>query len=76
VDGSTPANERPVDLTRTWAIKDADQLAFAGGAIAVQPAGFSTMPLKPVHGDIRNALFYDWHVGKLNADPAHNDEPK
>ena len=26
------------------------------------------MPLKPVHGDFRNALFYDWHVGRLSTE--------
>ena len=76
IDATDPANERPVDLSRTWALKDADQLAFAGIPIAVQPDGFTSMPLKPVHGDIRNALFYDWHVGKLSAEIATNDAPK
>jgi prepilin-type N-terminal cleavage/methylation domain-containing protein/prepilin-type processing-associated H-X9-DG protein len=76
VEGTDAANERPVDLTRTWAIKDADQQAFVGTTTNVQPPGFSAMALKPVHGDFRNALFYDWHVGKLRADLTRNDEPK
>ncbi len=67
---------RSVDLTRTWAMKDADQQAFVGIAIAAPPPGLDVMALKPVHGDHRNALFYDWHVGKLRADLVRNDEPK
>ena len=76
IDNTDPANEVPMNLSRTWAIKDADQQAFVGTTTNVQPAGFSAMPLKPVHGDHRNALFYDWHVGKLNAEVSRNDEPK
>ena len=75
-DAADPNNARPVDLTRTWALKDADQQAFVGTVIAAPPPGFAAMALKPVHGDHRNALFYDWHVGKLNAELMHNDEPK
>ena len=76
IDKTDPAGERPVDLTRTWAMKDADQQAFVGSKTPASPAGLSQTPLKPVHGDFRNALFYDWHVGKLNADPAKIDEVK
>jgi prepilin-type N-terminal cleavage/methylation domain-containing protein/prepilin-type processing-associated H-X9-DG protein len=76
IDTTDPSNEKPVELSRTWAMKDADQQAFVGSKIQIQPAGFTMMPLKPVHGDHRNALFYDWHVGKLNADLVRNDEPK
>ena len=75
-DSTDPNGARPVDLTRTWAMKDADQEAFVGTAISAPPPGFAVMALKPVHGDHRNALFYDWHVGKLNADLVRNDEPK
>ena len=76
-DPTNPNGNTQMDLTRTWAIKDADQRAFASGS-AFSPSGSpgGTLPAKPVHGDFRNALFYDWHVGKLNAIPAHNDEVK
>jgi prepilin-type N-terminal cleavage/methylation domain-containing protein len=54
----------PVALSRIWAIKDADQQAFVGGAAV---PGFSgSLPPKPVHGDFRNALFYDFHAGRLD----------
>ncbi len=56
------------NLTRTWAIKDADKDSFkgmTGGAVG-------GLPDKPVHKDFRNALFYDWHVGKIDLD----DNPK
>lgn len=75
VDNEAGGTETPVDLTRTWAIKDADQLAFAGTS-AAPPPDLTVMALKPVHGEIRNALFYDWHVGRLSADPLRNDEVK
>ncbi len=75
-DASGETKDRPVDLTRTWAMKDADQEAFVGSKVGAPPPGLDKMALKPVHGDHRNALFYDWHVGKLNADLMHNDEPK
>jgi prepilin-type N-terminal cleavage/methylation domain-containing protein/prepilin-type processing-associated H-X9-DG protein len=69
----------PVDLTRVWAMKDADQHAYDGVAVASTPPGLATTPATPVHGDYRNALFYDWHVGKLKADltrPFELDQPK
>ena len=54
----------PAALSRLWAIKDADQQAFVGGG---KPPGFAaTLPAKPVHGDFRNALFYDFHAGRLD----------
>ncbi|HEX8296007.1 MAG TPA: type II secretion system protein [Chthoniobacteraceae bacterium] len=73
-DGKEGA-DRPVDLTRTWALKDADQEDFKEGAEGA-PDDLSKMPLKPVHGEHRNALFYDWHVGKLDVDPKKKDQPK
>ena len=75
MEEGTSTNARPVDLTRTWAMKDADQQDFATNS-GPQPNGLDKMALKPVHGDHRNALFYDWHVGKLDADPLKKDEPK
>lgn len=74
IDPSSSNGERPVDLSRTWAIKDADQQALAGSASASGPP--TGTPALPVHGDHRNALFYDWHVGKLSTDPGHIDEVK
>lgn len=72
---TTDGLERPVDLTRTWAIADADQLSFVGSQ-EPPPSDMAAMPPKPVHGDHRNALFYDWHVGRLNAEPGKNNEVK
>jgi prepilin-type N-terminal cleavage/methylation domain-containing protein/prepilin-type processing-associated H-X9-DG protein len=57
---------RPVQPTRIWAMKDVDKEAFREGE--EQPAGFDKMAAKPVHGDHRNALFYDWHVAKMPLD--------
>ncbi|MEA3209348.1 MAG: hypothetical protein QOE70_2405 [Chthoniobacter sp.] len=71
--------QSPVQLTRLWLMKDADQEDFkAGAAGGSPPSGVDKMPLKPVHRDHRNALFYDWHVGKLDADPdpLKKDQPK
>ncbi len=51
-------------LSRLWAIKDADQLAFVGGT--APPGWAAGLPAKPVHGDFRNALFYDFHAARLD----------
>lgn len=56
----------PGAAARTWAIKDADRLAdkvFRG-----QPYE-SLLPASKVHGTHRNALFFDFHVGKTDAEP-------
>lgn len=52
-----------MNLARRWAIKDVDKHAFRDMAA---PAEASAMPEKPVHGEYRNALFYDWHVGRID----------
>jgi prepilin-type N-terminal cleavage/methylation domain-containing protein/prepilin-type processing-associated H-X9-DG protein len=41
----------------TWMLKDADR-----GSISYD----SALPAAPVHGNFRNALFYDLHVGQLD----------
>jgi len=55
-----------VNLTQRWAMKDADQEDFRGAP--KQPDFKGELTPKPVHGDHRNALFYDFHVGKLDLD--------
>jgi prepilin-type N-terminal cleavage/methylation domain-containing protein/prepilin-type processing-associated H-X9-DG protein len=46
----------------SWAITDADQQnAFPGGLY------FSMIPVTPVHGNVRDALFFDWHVEGVKA---------
>jgi prepilin-type N-terminal cleavage/methylation domain-containing protein/prepilin-type processing-associated H-X9-DG protein len=46
----------------SWAITDADQQnAFPGGLY------FNLIPVTPVHGIYRNALFFDWHVEEVKA---------
>ena len=56
------------NLARLWAIKDADKDSFRDMTVG----SASGLPNTPVHGDFRNALFYDWHVGKIDLD----DNPK
>ena len=56
------------NLSRTWAIKDADKGSFRNMNISATTG----LPDKPVHGDYRSALFYDWHVAKIDLD----DNPK
>ena len=76
-EGAEGANKRPMDLSATWVMKDADQQDFEKlKEDETAPEGRDKMVLKPVHGDHRNALFYDWHVGKLDADPLKKDQPK
>jgi prepilin-type N-terminal cleavage/methylation domain-containing protein/prepilin-type processing-associated H-X9-DG protein len=52
-----------MNLTLTWAIKDADKHAFRN---MNSPGGSEKLPEKPAHGEYRNALFYDWHVGRVD----------
>jgi prepilin-type N-terminal cleavage/methylation domain-containing protein/prepilin-type processing-associated H-X9-DG protein len=50
-------------LTDIWAIGDADQ-------VATPTAGWSAMlPPKPVHGDVRNYLFFDGHTTTRKVGP-------
>ncbi len=76
VDNTDGKGEQPVQLTATWAMKDADAQAFVNVKETAPAPPSTTLPQKPVHGDHRNALFYDWHVAKLSADPLTNDFPK
>ncbi len=54
----------PIALSRIWAIKDADQEGFLPPAKT--PGFAATLAKKPVHGDFRNALFYDFHAARLD----------
>jgi prepilin-type N-terminal cleavage/methylation domain-containing protein/prepilin-type processing-associated H-X9-DG protein len=51
------AAQRP--LTEVWSIRDADQLSNPGTT-----SWNADLPLKPVHGGVRNALYFDTHVGQ------------
>ncbi len=49
--------EQIKDPSQAWAATDADQQnAFPGGMY------FTLLPLNKVHGNVRNQLFFDWHV--------------
>lgn len=56
-------NEPPKHLheiynpANSWALTDADQ-----GNAVVQAAYYSFLPATPCHGNVRNQLFFDWHV--------------
>ena len=58
---TSEGKDQQIKLARIWAMKDADREG-AGGVSA------GNMAMKPVHGDHRNALFYDWHVEKMPLD--------
>ncbi len=75
IDDKADTRDRPINLSQIWVMKDADQEDFNTGGVT-KPEGYEKMAEKPVHGDHRNALFYDWHVGKLDADPKRKDVPK
>ena len=52
---------------QSWAATDADQQnAFPGGYY------FNLIPVTPVHGSLRNQLFFDWHAQAVKLD---NPEP-
>jgi prepilin-type N-terminal cleavage/methylation domain-containing protein len=52
--------ERNVDLSQTFAMRDTDQQDSEYNVPS--PIPLDPRALKPVHGDHRNALFYDYHV--------------
>lgn len=64
---STPSPDQPDDPPKkvaiilnpstSWAVTDADQQN-------ANPAGlyFPFLPTKPIHGTVRDELFFDWHV--------------
>lgn len=58
--------DQPVNVMQVWALKDADQEAFKEAQ--TKPDGHDKMAKLPVHGDHRNALFYDWHVARMPLD--------
>ena len=76
IDTESTNGEQPLDLSQTWAIKDADLQSFANVRYVPAAAAAGPQPKTPVHRDHRNALFYDWHVGKLDAELTRNDKVK
>ena len=65
---STPPLAQPLELTRLAAsVSPATSLAMADADKAdVNPTlpGWNDLPYQPVHGKIRNQLFFDWHVAR------------
>ena len=65
--------DRPVELSRLWALIDADQgVVNMETPISPQGGGFEVtaqLAPKPFHDEHRNVLFFDFHVGKLSTDP-------
>lgn len=63
---STPPLAEPLNLSRLAAsVSPATCLAMADadkGDVNPTSAGWSDLPYQPVHGKIRNQLFFDWHV--------------
>jgi prepilin-type N-terminal cleavage/methylation domain-containing protein/prepilin-type processing-associated H-X9-DG protein len=52
--------------SQIWAMKDGDQEDYVNATR--QPGFVSQLPAKPVHGEHRNVLFYDFHVGRMALD--------
>jgi hypothetical protein len=63
---NTDSKIEMMTLAEVWAIKDGDQEDYTNAK--QQPAFLGDLPQKPVHGDHRNALFYDFRVGKMRLD--------
>ena len=67
-----PGHKESEVLTQTnyndiWVMGDVDELALGGPA----PSGWNTtIPAKPVHGSVRNFLFFDGHVSPRKAGAA------
>jgi prepilin-type N-terminal cleavage/methylation domain-containing protein len=54
-----------VNLSETVALKDSDQEDYNTNR-ETKPPFIGLLPPKPVHGTHRNALFYDFHVGRVS----------
>lgn len=56
-------NAFPIAAGKLWAMADLDRMIPGG----VEDAGWKqNIPQSPIHLRGRNALFFDWHVGKLD----------
>ncbi|EIQ00948.1 prepilin-type N-terminal cleavage/methylation domain-containing protein [Opitutaceae bacterium TAV1] len=55
----------PLPPSRLWAISDA--FKKMPGYILGTPGWIAGVPDNPAHGKYGNALFFDWHVGKLDS---------
>jgi prepilin-type N-terminal cleavage/methylation domain-containing protein len=69
-ENQTEGTDRPVNLATLWAVIDADtKVVTMPNPISENGGKFEIpeqLPPNPVHGDHRNALFYDFHVGKID----------
>jgi prepilin-type N-terminal cleavage/methylation domain-containing protein/prepilin-type processing-associated H-X9-DG protein len=55
--------QRP--LSEVWFLVDVDNVAFPGGWSGAYP----TLPARPVHGYVRNYVYFDGHVGVKKVGP-------
>lgn len=58
-------------FSEIWWIVDVDKVVFptqAGSGMAA--AAWNTLPKKPVHGKVRQTVYFDGHVGKIKVGPA------
>ena len=53
-------------LASEWYLADVDSLAKNG----VNPWTNSVLTPRPVHGSVRNAVYFDGHVGNKKVNPA------
>lgn len=59
---SLTVDGQPVSLSSTVAMRDVDQKDFK----PPKPDWWSKLPKLPVHKTHENALFYDWHIERVN----------
>ena len=55
------AISRVGSLTDIWAMTDMDQSGFAAN-LAKRPSWYQNTPLKPIHGKVRNDIYFDGHA--------------
>ncbi len=61
--------DETVDLAKMWALTDLDQGVTR--ILNINEKWVPGIPLKPVHVEHRNALYFDWHVEKLTLHRAY-----
>ena len=61
--------EAGIPLGSVWAICDVDQVVIPPGILSGNNGWAPQLPIQPVHGKVRNYLYFDGHVGIKHVGP-------